>query len=327
MDRALISVTLITLAYLLDWVLGDPPWFPHPVRLLGALIDFLEKVVRRIFKSQAGLLFAGLLMVLIAAGGAAALVYVFAAAAYRLHLVAGLLAELYLYYVMLAGGDLRHHILRVKTALDERDLEKARLATAMLVSRDTVDLNEPGLSRAAIESLFENSADGLIAPLFYAALGGPVGVVFYKAVNTLDSMIGYKNDRYLYLGRCAAKLDDLLNYVPSRFTALMILLAGLCEHKLSAAYQVLKSDRRKHESPNSAWPEAAAAGVLGIKLSGADYYGGKLVDRPAINEYGREAAAGDIGRGLNLYYRTSVLAFLLLAALAWWIRTWEGYCL
>jgi len=126
---------------------------------------------------------------------------------------------------------------------------------------------------------------------------------------------------------CAAKFDDLLNYVPSRFTALVILLAGLREQNLSAAYKVLKSDRRKHESPNSAWPEAAAAGVLGIKLSGADYYGGKLVDRPAINEHGREAAAGDIGRGLNLYYRTSVLAFILLASLAWWIRTWEGYCL
>jgi len=326
MDRALISALLLTLAYLLDWVLGDPPWFPHPVRLLGAFIGFLEKTVRRIFKAQTGLQFAGILMVIIAAGGSAALVFVLVAAAYRLHTAAGLFAELYIYYAMLAGGDLRHHILRVKTALDDEDLEKARFATSMLVSRDTKNLEEPGLSRASIESLFENSADGLVAPLFFAALGGPVGAVFYKTVNTLDSMIGYKNDQYLHLGRCAAKLDDFLNYIPARFTALVILVAGLSWQRLYPAFKVLKSDRRKHESPNSAWPEAAAAGVLGIKLSGADYYGGKLIDRPAINEHGREAAADDIGRGLSLYYRTSILAFALLASLAWWIRTWEGYC-
>lgn len=326
MDRALISALLLTLAYLLDWVLGDPPWFPHPVRLLGAFIGFLEKTVRRIFKSQTGLQFAGILMVIIAAGGTAALVFVLVAAAYRLHTAAGLFAELYIYYAMLAGGDLRHHILRVKTALDDEDLEKARFATSMLVSRDTKSLEESGLSRAAIESLFENSADGLVAPLLYAALGGPVGVVFYKAVNTLDSMIGYKNEKYIDLGRFAARLDDFLNYIPARFTALVILVAGLGEKSLYPALKVLKSDRRKHESPNSAWPEAAAAGVLGIKLSGSDYYGGKLIERPAINACGREAAAGDIGRGLSLYYRTSVLAFAGLVLLAWWVRTWEVLC-
>jgi adenosylcobinamide-phosphate synthase len=326
MDRALISALLLTTAYLLDWVLGDPPWFPHPVRLLGLLIGFLEKVARHYFKSQAGLQFAGLLMVIIAAGGTAVLVFFLVEAAYRLHILAGLFAELYFYYAMLAGGDLRHHILRVKTALDDKDLEKARYATSMLVSRDTKNLEEPGLSRAAIESLFENSADGLIAPLFFAALGGPVGIVLYKAVNTLDSMIGYKNEKYLHLGRFAARLDDFLNYFPARFTAIVILAAGLGEKSLCPALKVLKSDRRKHESPNSAWPEAAAAGVLGITLSGNDYYGGKLIKRPAINASGREAAAGDIGRGLSLYYRTSVLAFAGLVFLAWWVRTWEVSC-
>jgi adenosylcobinamide-phosphate synthase len=326
MDRALISALLLTSAFLLDWVLGDPPWFPHPVRLIGAVSGWLEKVARRIFKSRAGLQFAGILMVVITAGGTAALVFILIAAAYRLHSAAGLLAELYLYYAMLAGGDLRLHVLRVKMALDDQDLEKARFATSMLVSRDTNNLEEPGLSRAAIESLFENSADGLVAPLFFAALGGPAGVVFYKAVNTLDSMIGYKNEKYIDLGRFAARLDDFLNYIPARFTALVILVAGLGEKSLYPALTVLKSDRRKHESPNSAWPEAAAAGVLGIKLSGSDYYEGKLIKRQAINACGREAAAGDIGRALSLYYRTSVLAFAVLVLLAWWVRTWEVLC-
>jgi adenosylcobinamide-phosphate synthase len=326
MDRALVSALLLTLAYLLDWVLGDPPWFPHPVRLLGAFIGFLEKAARRIFKSQAALQFAGIMMVVIAAGGAAALVFILVAAAYRLHTAAGLFAELYLYYAMLAGGDLRHHILRVKMALDDKDLEKARFATSMLVSRDTKNLEEPGLSRAAIESLFENSADGLVAPLFFAALGGPVGMVFYKAVNTLDSMIGYKNENYIHLGRFSARLDDFLNYIPARLTAFIILVAGLGEKKLYPALKVLKSDRRKHESPNSAWPEAAAAGVLGIKLSGNDYYGGRLIKRPAINACGHEAAAGDIGRALSLYSRTSVLAFAGLVLLTWWVRTLEVFC-
>jgi adenosylcobinamide-phosphate synthase len=324
MDRALLTTAALAIAFCLDTLIGDPRFLPHPVRLLGKIIELLEVIMRRVFKTEAGLKTAGLIMVLIVAGGSAALTLYLLISAYRLHLAAGFVFETYLFFTVLAGGDLRNHVLRVNQNLTVGDLPAARVSTAMLVSRDTGMLEESGLSRAALESLFENSADGLVAPLAFAALGGPVAAVFFKAVSTMDSMIGYKTVIYKNLGFCAAKLDDLLSYIPARLTALLIILAGFLRGRSGNGWQVLREDYCKHDSPNSAWPEAAAAGVLGIRFGGTDLYHGELVNRPVINASGREARMEDLKKGLALFRDTAILAFILLLLLSYALRSWEA---
>jgi len=325
MERACFTVVALAAAYLLDWVVGDPRWFPHPVRLLGAVIQVLEKTARQLFLSSKGLKAAGMAIVLIAAGGSIAAVLVLLAIAYGLNPAVGLAVETYILFTVLAGGDLRSHVSAVEKDLNEGNLTAARKSTALLVSRETGDLNESGLSRATLESLFENSADGLVAPFFFAALGGPAAAVCYKAVNTMDSMLGYKTKEYLHLGFFAAKVDDLLSFVPARLTALMIIIAGSLQGRWREGWQALSCDYRKHESPNSAWPEAAAAGVLGLKFGGKDYYRGEPVERPVINASGKEPNYGDLARGLALFNKTSLLAFTGLLLLSYWLRTWEAF--
>jgi adenosylcobinamide-phosphate synthase len=324
MERTLLGLIALAFAYLLDLAFGDPPWLPHPVRLIGWAISKLEKTAFRFIKKSAGLKAAGFLIVAVIAGGAAVLVFLIINIAYRFHQAAGLFFELYVYYTILAGGDLRNHLRGVENALQSGKIEVARQKVALLVSRDTTDLEAGGLSRAALESLFENSSDGLVAPLFFAAVGGPASAVFYKAVSTLDSMIGYNNEKYRNLGFAAAKLDDLLNLIPARLTAVLILLAGIGRSSFGKAWQVLIADRYKHESPNSAWPEAAAAGVLGVRLGGKVFYGGRLKERPVINKSGRETVPGDIGAGLELFNRSSLLAFIACLILTWGLVVTEG---
>lgn len=311
-------------AYFLDSLIGDPRRLPHPVRLLGMIIVLLEKAARRFFVSPEGLKIAGLLIVVLTAGGSAVVTVFLLAQAYRLHMVSGLLFETYVLFTVLAGGDLRNHVVKVEQNLRAGKLDKARSSAALLVSRDTANLDAGGVSRAALESLFENSADGLVAPLFFAAVGGPAAAVLYKAVNTLDSMIGYKNKEYGDIGFFAAKIDDILNFIPARLTAVFIILAGAAHRGWRNGWQVLIEDRRKHDSPNSAWPEAAAAGVLGISFGGTDYYQGEMIFKPVINAGGREPEGGDIKRGLALFHRTSILAFTSLLLLYYLLRTWEA---
>ncbi len=315
MERFALSITAFIVAYLLDCLVGDPPSLPHPVRCLGALITGLEKLARRVFVTPAGLKIAGALIVIIAAGGSLALVIFFIEGAYRFHYLAGWILETYIFFTVLAGGDLRRHVERVGRELDRGKLGRARSGAAMLVSRDTGKLNESGVSRATLESLFENSADGLVAPLFFAALGGAPLAVFYKAVNTLDSMLGYRSKEHKDLGYFSAKVDDVLSYIPSRLAAALLLLGGIPEKSSGKGIRVLISDRGKHSSPNSAWPEAAAAGVLGIKFGGPDYYHGRLKKQPIINASGRDPAPGDIDRGLALFKRISIIGFVFFLAI------------
>ena len=324
MDRAFLTVVALAAAYLLDWIVGDPPYLPHPVRLLGKVIVLLEKAARRLFTSPGGLKFAGGAIVVIAAGSSVVITLILVAAAYRLHPVVGLVLVIYILFTSLAGRDLRDHVSTVQQNLKESNLKGARASTALLVSRDTGGLDESSLSRATLESLFENSADGLVAPLFFAALGGPAAAVFYKVVNTMDSMLGYKTKEYIHLGFFAAKVDDILSFIPARLTAIMLIIASSLRGRWHDGWRVLRDDRRKHESPNSAWPEAAAAGVLGLKFGGADYYHGELIERAVINSSGREPDCSDINRGLTLFRNTSLLAFSVLLLLSYWLRTWEA---
>ncbi len=310
-------------AYLLDWVIGDPPRIPHPVRLLGRVIVILEKAARRMFASPAGLKLAGLMIALIAAATPMLVVFYLLGKAYALHVVVGWVLETCIIFTVLAGGDLHRHVARVGLSLRVGSLSKARLRVAMLVGRDTERLDENGISRAALESLFENSADGLVAPLFFFALGGAPLAVFYKAVSTLDSMIGYKTERHFHLGYISARLDDLLNYFPARLTALFIVLVGAGKKTFLRSLGVLWSDRLKHESPNSAWPEAAGAGVLGVRLGGPADYGGHQKQYPLINATGKNPDADDIFRGLALFRRLLVPVFTFFLVVRYLLLYWR----
>ncbi|MDW7739368.1 MAG: adenosylcobinamide-phosphate synthase CbiB [Bacillota bacterium] len=324
MDRLGLFLTALILAGICDWLFGDPPGLPHPVRLLGRVITRLESIAIRLFVSPGNLIFAGFLITAVTAGASVSVVLLVISAAYKTHPIAGFVVETYLIFTVIAGGDLRNHVVRVKEELEGENHVRARSQVAMLVSRDTEMLDENGISKAALESLFENSADGFVSPLFYIALGGPAGAVLFKTVSTLDSMLGHKSGHYYYLGRFPARLDDLLNFIPARLTALLILLAGAGQGRFTRGLKVLQQDHGKHESPNSAWPEAAAAGILNVRLGGVDSYKGRVKERPVINETGDMPRKDDLGKGLSLYFRTTLIAFLLLASLAWWLRYMEG---
>ena len=313
----------LILAFGLDLLLGDPRCLPHPIRAIGGAVLILEGLARRLFHSAAGLRFAGGVIVFLVAGGCAAAAFYALKYAFYLHFLPGMLLSIYLYYAMIAAGDMHRHVRAVEAALAGDNLPLARERAGLLVSRDTAGLDEEGVVRAALESLFENAADGVVAPLFYAALGGPALAVLYKAVNTMDSMLGYRTPRYFYLGWASARADDLLSYIPARLTALLFILAGaLGRLNWKQGWRTLLQDRKKHDSPNSAWPEAAAAGVLGIRLGGRDRYHGKEISRPHLNSTGRPPCRRDFAPALALFKGVSLLA--LLAALAlimmvfWW---------
>lgn len=307
------------LAYLLDALAGDPPRLPHPVRLLGKTVELLERAARGLFSAPFLLKISGAALVLLLAGGSSVVAALLLQAASRLHGGAEFVLTFVLLFSFLAGGDLKHHVQRVAASLDAGNLEQARAGTGMLVSRETSGLGEEGVARSSLESLFENTADGLVAPLFYAALGGVPLAVLYKAVNTADSMLGYRTTAYIHLGWAAARADDVLSFIPSRLTALLFVAAGFLRGTARRGWSVLIADRCKHESPNSAWPEAAAAGVLGVRLGGEDYYGSELKCRPVINAAGRRPRLKELQEGIALFNITGwmALALLLIFSYAW----------
>ncbi len=307
----------LAIGYALDLVLGDPHGWPHPIRLIGSLIAWLEPRLRGAFPdTPRGRRNAGralvLLVVGISAGGCAGLLAL--ASAMSPYLMYAFWAVVC--YWMLATKSLKDESMAVLDALEREGLPAARRAVSMIVGRDTANLTEEGVTKAAVETVAENASDGVVAPLFYLALLGPVGGVAYKAVNTMDSMVGYKNDRYLDFGRAAAKLDDIVNFIPARLAgALMCLAAPLAGFDGKGAWHTFKRDRLAHTSPNSAHTEAACAGALGIQLAGPNYYGGKLVVKPTLGDATRPVERQDIRRANRLLYTTSLLAFVVCIVL------------
>lgn len=303
----------LLLGFLLDLCFGDPHWLPHPVRLIGWLIQKLETLLRACFpKTKRGERTAGVLLAVLVP-----LLTMFAAGALlfitrKINVWLCFVMETLLCYQMLAAKSLRTESMKVYRRLREDDLEGARKAVSMIVGRDTQALSKTGVTKAAVETVAENTSDGEIAPLFFLALGGvPLGV-FYKAVNTMDSMVGYKNERYLHFGRAAAKLDDILNFIPSRLSAwLMILVARPLGLDAKNALRIYRRDRFCHASPNSAQTEAACAGALGVQLAGDASYFGKLVAKPTIGDEMRPIVPEDIRRANRLLYGTSILMLLL----------------
>jgi len=276
------ETVIVLAAVILDLVLGDPRALPHPVVAIGRMISFLESPLRRLFKNARP---AGVALLVITVGvtyaGAALLIH----AAYALSPVAGFVAGLYLAWVSLAARSLQIESGKVAKALLQGDLPGARLALSYIVGRETAQLDEPEIVRGAVETVAENTGDGVIAPLFYLMLGGPPLAIAYKAVNTLDSMVGYRNERYLEFGWASARFDDLANYLPARLTGLlMVLAAPICALSGGGAWRIMRRDCRNHASPNSGFPEAAAAGALGVQLGGANRYFGRVVEKPAIGD-------------------------------------------
>ena len=306
-------LSALALGFLLDLLLGDPHWAPHPVRLMGWVIARLEKLLRRLFPAtEPGLRLAGFCLVVLTAGlstgAAAALLWLCGQVSPWLAFA----VETLLCYQLLATKALRDESMKVCAALEAEDLPAARQAVSMIVGRDTDRLNEAGVARAAVETVAENASDGVIAPLLFMAVGGGVLGVFYKACNTMDSMVGYKNDRYLWFGRCAARWDDVVNFIPARLAGvLMCLAAPLAGLDGKNAWRIFRRDRKNHKSPNSAHTEAAAAGALHVQLAGPNYYFGKLVEKPTIGDDDRPISAEDIRRVNRLLYATAALALLL----------------
>ena len=267
-------ILALILGFLLDLAFGDPRFLYHPIRLIGNLIAWAEKPFRAVFpKSEKGELAAGAFFAVfvMAVSTAVPALILWLAARASIWLAFGL--EVFWSFQILAAKSLKSESMKVYEALKEGNLEKARTAVSMIVGRDTQSLTEEGVAKAAVETVAENSSDGVVAPLIFLAVGGPVLGFFYKAVNTLDSMVGYKNDRYLYFGRFSAKLDDVLNFIPSRLSGLLLVAASpLAGLDFKGAWRIFKRDRKNHASPNSAQTEAAAAGALGVQLAGDAYY-------------------------------------------------------
>lgn len=305
-------ITAFFLGFLLDLLFGDPYWLPHPIRLIGSLITKAEKCLLgdKEERNERKELRQGVGLVMIVLFCTVSVTAVILFSVYRLNIYAGIAVETIMTYQILAIKCLKVESMKVYRELEKGDLDGARKAVSMIVGRDTVCLDETGVAKAAIETVAENTSDGVVAPMLYTALGGPVLGFFYKAVNTMDSMVGYKNERYLYFGRAAAKLDDYVNYIPARISAWLMIAASFLagsSYDGKNAYRIYRRDKRKHASPNSAQTESVCAGALSIRLAGNASYFGKIVEKPYIGDDLRNVEYEDIRRVNRLMYMTAAL--------------------
>jgi len=306
-------------AMALDAVLGDPRWLPHPIRAVGALAAQMEAVTRKIIPAARA---AGIVTVIVVVGSAGATVWLLVRAATAIHPALGDAASILLLATTLAARDLSGHALDVHRALAGGDLDGARKKAALMVGRDTDTLDAGETARAAIESVAENTVDGVTAPLLFAVLGGPVAAMMYKAVNTLDSMFGYKTERYVQFGWAAARLDDVVNYLPARITAALVpLAAALAGARPLQALRCLLRDGGRHPSPNSGLTEAAMAGALGVRLGGVSSYCGVPSSKPFLGDPLEPLGKAHIRRAVALMAATYLLAALLFLGLR--AQVWE----
>lgn len=319
-------VLALPVGCLLDFILGDPSWLYHPVILIGRLISLLEEKIRPHFsKSKMSELLGGLLEVALVCLICFALPWLVVEYLYRLFPPAAFVVESFLCGQLLAARSLQKESMKVYDALKNGTIDDARHAISMIVGRDTQSLTEKGIVKAAVETIAENTSDGVTAPMLFMAIGGLPFMFLYKAINTMDSMLGYKNDKYLYYGRCAAKLDDVANYIPARVTAfVMILACGLCGLDAKMAEVIHRRDRKKHASPNSAQTESVMAGALHVQLAGDAYYFGKKYEKPTIGDDIRPIEAEDIKKANRLMFATSFLCMLLFTLVSLILRVAGG---
>lgn len=311
--------------YVLDLIIGDPVWMPHPIRLIGRLIGWLDRQLMdkesakpKSERNPGRELIRGVILWIIVMIVTIVLTGTLIAGAYILHPVCGIIVEAVLGCYILAGRSLYKESMKVYDALKRGSPDDARYAVSMIVGRDTDVLDETGVTKAAVETVAENTSDGVIAPMICLCIGGPVLGMAYKAINTMDSMIGYHNDRYEYFGRPAAKADDAVNLLPSRISALLMIIAAAIlgrDYSARLAWQVFIRDRRLSTSPNSGQTESVCAGALGIRLLGDTQYFGRIVHKPYIGDDTRPVEVEDIRRANRLMMITGVLCMLICAGL------------
>ncbi|MCC5910262.1 MAG: cobalamin biosynthesis protein CobD [Clostridiaceae bacterium] len=303
-------------AYILDIFLGDPQGFPHPVRYIGNLITYLEKKILKENQSNREKLLMGAILCLTVVIVTYITTFGIVNITYSISNYLGIVVSVLLGYTTLATKSLDTETRKVYRKLQGHHIKDARLALSYIVGRDTEDLEEEEIARAAVETIGENISDGIIAPMFYFFLGGVPLAMAYKAVNTLDSMVGYKNEKYLYFGRVSAKVDDFFNYIPARLTGGLIITAAFfmkCNYRNS--FKIVLRDRKNHNSPNAGYPEAAVAGALNIQLGGTNKYFGKTIYKPTIGDKVEELNAQHIIKTIRLMYGTSAVGIIVFSAL------------
>ena len=309
------SLLALVLGFCMDLILGDPHEIPHPVVFIGKLISTLENTVRRIFpKTKRGENIAGGVLWLLVTAISTAIPAGILWACREINSWLALAAESIMCWQILATKSLRDESMKVYEALVTGDLEKSRYAVSMIVGRDTAQLDDLAIARAAVETVAENTSDGIVAPMLFLAIGGaPLGF-FYKAVNTMDSMLGYVEMPYKNIGLIPAKMDDVMNYLPSRISALLLLAAGwILKLDVKNGWEIFRRDRFNHASPNSAQTESVCAGLLGLRLAGDAWYHGVLHKKQYIGDALREIEYGDISRTCRLLYVTAVLALIFFS--------------
>ena len=310
------------LGILIDRIVGDPHWMPHPIRLMGKAIGLLDRAflgdVGDSKRNRRAEFVKGLALWVIVVTLTFAVGFAIWFGTYLLNPFLGIAVEAVLIAYCLAAKSLKVESMKVYDALENEGLEAGRRAVSMIVGRDTDSLDEAGVIRATVETVAENTSDGVIAPMIYCFLGGSVFGLVYKAVNTMDSMLGYHNDRYEYIGKVAAKMDDVFNYIPARISALFMVLAAYVpgrNYSGKDAWRIWRRDRYNHKSPNSAQTESALAGAMGLRLAGDAFYFGKLVKKPFIGDDVRPIERQDIARACRLMYRTQALCLVLMGIL------------
>jgi len=300
------------IGFLIDYLFGDPHFLPHPVKIIGVLITKTEAVLRKKIKTEKEEKSRGIILVIIVCSVTFAFTYLVIHISTLLGRICKIAVMSIISWQAIAAKELQKESMAVYNELENGTLESARKAVSMIVGRDTQNLNDEGVTKAAVETVAENLSDGVIAPLFYMAIGGPVLAMVYKAVNTLDSMVGYKNEKYLYFGRASAKTDDFVNFLPSRISAVLMIIASfILKYDTKNAIYIFKRDRLNHASPNSAQTEAVCAGALELKLAGDACYFGKAVKKPYIGDDLRDIEHEDIKRANRMMYLSSMLAFIL----------------
>jgi len=297
--------------YALDLIIGDPYSFPHPVRFIGKLISFVEKQIRKIATSDKALKIAGFFLWFVVVGvtlGSTSIVL----RLFQFNKIAYFLANSILIYTTLATKCLKDESKKIYKVLKTGDLKKSRIQLSYIVGRDTTNLSEKEIVRATVETVAENTVDGIIAPLFYGFIGGAPLAMAYKAINTLDSTVGYKNDKYYYLGFASAKIDDIANYIPARLGVLLLSIGSLfVGFNFKDALKIGIRDRKNHKSPNCAFSEGSVAGALGIQLGGTNVYFGKEVYKPTIGDKKREIEIEDIVRTNKIMYSSSIISIII----------------
>ena len=309
------NILIMILGYIMDLVFGDPYWFPHPVRFIGKLISKTEKFIRKHAKSEESLKYWGILMWLVSVVTTALVTSLIVKIA-SFNKYVEIFVSAFIIYTTLSTKCLKDEATKIYKVLETGDIKKSRVQLSYIVGRDTTNLSQSEIIRATVETVAENTVDGTISPMFYGFLFGPVGAMTYKAINTLDSMVGYKNDKYLNLGCVSAKLDDVANFIPARLTAIFMPLgAFLCGMNGINSFKIAIRDRKNHKSPNCAFAEGAAAGAMGVQLGGTNIYFGQEVYKPTIGDKKRELENYDIVRMNKLMYATTANALLILSAL------------